>query len=169
VARFEIDPTASQVWIHGSSSVHPIEATAAGLAGWVEVSLTRAGAPAASPSLAGEVRIAVDRLGSGNPLVDAETRRRVDARRHPEIVGTVSSATRSSTGALAVAGEIAFRGEVRDVAGELSVGARDGRLVVEGEQTFDVRDWGLKLPRLGLLRVHPDVRVRIHVEAVPAG
>jgi hypothetical protein len=168
VARFVVEPDASLVWIHGTSSVHPIDAEASGLSGWIEVSLTKAGGPAASPAFSGEVRIAVDRLESGNALVDAETRRRIDARHHPEIVGTVSSATRSSAGALAVTGDIAFRGEVQEVSGEMEVALRDGRLVVEGEQSFDVRNWGLKPPRLGLLRVHPDVRVRIHLEASPA-
>ena len=173
--RHRIDPAASRVWIDGSSSVHPIRAEAGGLTGWVE--LTPAGdAPAGEatsgePALDGEVRIEVDRLRSGNSLVDRETRRRIDARRFPEIVGTVTSAATvggTDGRTLAVTGDIAFRGEVRGVEGDLAVAAGpDGRLTIEGSATFDVRDWGLRPPRVGLLRVHPDVEVRIHLEAVP--
>jgi len=169
VARLEIDPDASRVWIDGSSSVHPIRARAHGLTGWVEVALD-GGAVAEEPGLGGEVRIEVGRLASGNPLVDRETRRRIDARRFPEIVGTVTAADRVDDRTLAVTGDIAFRGEVRPVAGELDlVVGGAGRLTIEGSVALDVRDWGLTPPRVGLLRVHPDIEVRIHVEAVPPG
>jgi len=164
MSRFIIDPEASEVWIEGTSSVHPIHASATGLTGWVELSRSRSGI-ARAPRLAGEVRIAVDRLSSGNSLVDRETRRRVDARRHPEIVGTITGGERSAADRLAVTGDIAFRGEVRPVSGELTVSDDGDRLVLDGSETFDVREWGLEPPRVALLRVHPEVGVRIHVVA----
>jgi polyisoprenoid-binding protein YceI len=162
--RWLLDPGASQVWIEGSSSVHPIRAGATGLTGWVQLS-ARGGKVAATPGLKGEVRIAVDRLQSGNPLVDRETRRRIDARRFPEIVGTATGAERIAAGQLSVTGRIDFRGESRDVSGELIVSIDGDRLTIEGSQTFDVRDWGLQPPKVALLRVHPDIQVRIHIEA----
>lgn len=166
--RFELDPDRSQVSIDGSSSLHPIRARAAGLEGWVTVSLVASGV-AARPSVAGEVRLALDRLASGNPVVDAETRRRIDVRHHPELVGTVTGGRRLAPDRLALDGEIAFRGEVQAVSGELVV-ERDGDdLRLSGEQTFDVRSWGLQPPRLGLLRVHPEVTVRLEAVAVPVG
>jgi YceI-like domain len=164
VSRLAIDPDSSQVWIEGTSSVHPIHATATGLTGWID--LVRSGdGIAADPEVTGEVRIAVERLASGNALVDRETRRRIDARRHPEIVGTVTAAQRSAPNRLTVTGDIAFRGEVCTVSGELVVSFAGDRLILEGAQSFDVRDWGLRPPRIGLLRVHPEVRVRIRVTA----
>ncbi|MCB0963594.1 MAG: YceI family protein, partial [Acidimicrobiales bacterium] len=118
------------------------------------------------PAVAGEVRLALDRLASGNPVVDAETRRRIDVRHHPELVGTVTGGRRVAPDRLALDGEIAFRGEVQAVTGELVV-ERDGDdLHLSGEQTFDVRSWGLQPPRLGLLRVHPEVTVRLEAVAV---
>lgn len=168
MSGFEIDPDASQVWIDGSSSVHPINARATGLTGWVQVAFTEDGL-AEEPGLSGEVRIDVERLRSGNALVDRETRRRIDARRFPEIVGNVTTVQRTDHRTLAVTGEIAFRGEVESVEGDLDVVAEpDGRLIMEGAATFDVRTWGLKPPRVGLLRVHPDIEVRIHLEAEPS-
>lgn len=158
--RFEFDPDRSQVWIEGSSSVHPIHANATGLEGWVELDATRNGL-AAKPNVAGEVRIAVDRLRSGNPLVDRETRRRVDARRHPFIVGRALSSTRVDATTVRLQGEIEFRGETRTVEGELTLQPEGAEMRLVGSQRFDVRDWGLQPPKVGFLQVHPDVDVRL--------
>jgi len=49
------------------------------------------------------------------------------------------------------------------------VSAEGDRLVFEGTQIFDVRDWGLQPPRVALLRVHPEVRIRIRLVVDPAG
>ena len=166
--RFELDPERSQVWIEGSSSVHPIHGTATGLEGWVSLALDSVQV-AAVPAVDGEVRIAVGRLRSGNPLVDAETRRRIDARRFPDIVGTVTGSTRAAGDRVALEGTIAFRGETQEVAGELTVGVADGEIHVTGEARFDVRTWGLQPPRLGLVRVHPDITVRLDAWALSEG
>ena len=143
--------------------MHPVHATATGVTGWIELDWSGDGI-ASALGFAGEVRVAVDRLASGNALVDRETKRRIDATRHPEIIGTATAAERIASDRVAVTGDIAFRGEVRSVSGELIVSRRRaarGR----GTQTFDVREWGLRLPRLGFLRVHPDVRVRVRLVA----
>lgn len=157
VTRFEILPDRSRVWIEGSSSIHPIRASATGLTGWAE--LADSGVLSA-----GLVEIELERLSSGNPLVDRETRRRVNARRHPTIRGTVTAVTGDKS-APSVVGRIEFRGESCDVEGDLSIRPHDDAISIEGKQLFDVRDWGLKPPRLGLLKVNPEVEVRIHVEA----
>jgi len=164
LSRFAFDPDESQVWIEGSSSVHPIHATATGVTGWIELAGSDDDVASAS-GFAGEVRVAVDRLASGNALVDRETKRRIDATRHPEIVGTLTAAERIGDDRLAATGDLAFRGQVRSVSGELGLSFEGERLVVEGTQTFDVREWDLRLPRLGFLRVHPDVVVRVRLVA----
>ena len=165
--RFELDPDRSEVSIAGSSSVHPINARASGLEGWLDLSMTRSGV-AATPSATGSVRIAVERLSSGNPLIDVETRRRMDAGRFPEIVGTVTGSRRLAPDRLGLAGDIALRGEVQPVTGELAITLDGDELHLAGEQVFDVRAWGLKPPRIGLLRVHPEVTVHLEATAVRA-
>jgi len=164
--RFELDPERSRVWIDGSSSVHPIRATASGLEGWVELQVVR-GKVGAEPDVSGEVRISVDRLRSGNPVVDRETRRRIDARRHPHIVGRVTGSSRDGSGAIVLEGVIEFRGETASVDGLLTATFEDGELHVTGAQTFDVRQWGLEPPKVGFLRVHPDVEVRLDAVGTP--
>jgi polyisoprenoid-binding protein YceI len=164
--RYELDPDRSQVWIDGSSSIHPIRATATGLHGWVELQLTD-DTIGANPNAAGEVRVEVDRLKSGNPLVDAETRRRIDAGHHPEIVGVVTASSHLAPDRLALTGDITFRGETRAVDGELVISVDGDDLRLAGSQQLDVRDWGLQPPRVGLLRVHPDITVRFEAVARP--
>lgn len=172
--RYELVPDESQVWIEGTSSVHPIRAVATGLTGWVELSLTKSGLRAGSGVL-GEVRVEVARLRSGNSLVDRETRRRIDAQRFPEIVGTAVASERISADRVSIEGDIAFRGETQRVRGELAVSSpttpegstvAERRVLLEGAQRFDVRDWGLQPPRLALLKVHPEIEVRVRLVAV---
>ena len=165
--RFELDPERSRVLIEGSSSVHPIRARAKGLRGWVELAITN-GAIDPDTVVDGEVRIALDRLRSGNALVDRETRRRVDAGRYPEIVGKVTASRPRSKGGVDLDGEIDFRGTAVAVSGtiEMTLDGDGDEVRLSGRQTFDVRDWGLQLPRLGFLRVHPNVEVSF--EAVGA-
>lgn len=166
---YTIDPERSQVWVDGSSSVHPVRATATGLTGWVEIALSKDGSVAEGGGVDGEVRIEVERLRSGNPLVDRETRRRVDAKQFPEIVGRVIAARRTAGDRVAVEGEIDFRGETCRVEGELTLTAGEDGPVLEGSQRFDVRDLGLEPPRVAMLRVHPEVEVRIRLVIAPAG
>lgn len=106
-------------------------------------------------------------MRSGNGLVDRETRRRIDARRHPEITGVVTGSDRVAGDRLSLRGDLTFRGETRQVEGEVGVVVDDGgeRIVLEGSQSFDVRDWGLEPPRFAMLKVHPGIDVRVHVEA----
>ncbi len=162
MTTYLFDPDRSNVWIEGSSSVHPITATAHGITGEIEVDFDGPKLVKAS-DLIGQVRIEVERLRSGNILVDRETRRRIDARNHPEIVGTVRSSTRTSANSMDLSGEIEFRGQTVAVSGEVTVQVDGNGVCVSGSETFDVRQWGLTLPRLGLLRVHPKVSVRIEL------
>lgn len=162
MARYEIDPQLSEVHIVGTSSVHPIHAGTSGLTGWFEVSM-RSGKLLATPALAGELSVPVVQLESGNSLVDRETRRRIDARNHPDISGVVRTSARTGADSMDVTGDISFRGETREVAGALAIDLVGEDLVLTGEATFDVREWGLRLPRLGLLRVHPDVTVSVRI------
>ena len=165
-ARWIIDPEASVVAIDGSSSLHPIRAGASGLRGWIE-GFPNGGALSSGSEVAGSIEIDVDRLGSGNPLIDRETRRRILARRHPLITGEVVSGSVIDAGAIALEGIISFRGEQIQVEGTMAVARLDSdRIELTGSSRFDVRWWGLRLPRLGLLRVHPEIDVSVHIEAV---
>lgn len=159
MTTYRIDPSASKVDVAATSTLHGIDGRADGVAGSVEID--------EDGVLAGaHVEVDAARLGWGNPLLDRETRRRINVRDHPAISGRVLSVESAADG-MHVRGTIGFLGVENEVTGTVSVvTASSGRVVIEGEQSFDVRDWGLAPPNLLLIRVDPMIRVRIHVEAV---
>ncbi len=94
--------------------------------------------------------------------------RRIDARRYPTIRGIVRDMkSQGVDGRYAVTGDLTFHGVTQTVEGEVSVSRPDdGTLVIEGEHTFDIRDFKVDPPKILMLKVHPEVKVRIRVEAV---
>jgi hypothetical protein len=67
-----------------------------------------------------------------------------------------------------VDGEVTFHGSTRSLQG--TVGASltsEGKLVISGEQVFDIRDFDIASPTVLMLRIYPDVLVQLQVEAEP--
>ena len=63
-------------------------------------------------------------------------------------------------------GELTFHGISRLVEGTVRVeSVSDDRVVISGEQVFDIRDFAVSSPTMLMLRIFPDVRVRLHAEA----
>jgi polyisoprenoid-binding protein YceI len=169
VARFRIVPGLSRVWIEGRSTLHPIRTETSGLEGWVELELGRRGQVDLAAAPEAHLEFEVARLTSGNPLEDRELRRRIDARRFPTIVGdlTAMEAT-DEAGRYRVSGDLTFRGVTRQYEDEMTVeavDAVDGTVILEGEKTFDVRDFGMEPPRILLLKVEPHVSVKVAITA----
>ena len=163
--RFEILPEQSRVWIDARSSLHPIHAETVGLRGWFEADIGPGGRVNPAVAAGAQLELPVERLSSGNPLYDREMRRRIDARRYPTISGALVSMKETGTeGRYRVAGEITLRGVTRPYEDELTVTAVDDHTVrLEGERTFDIRDFGMEPPKILTLRVFPDVTVRVDI------
>ena len=144
--------------------MHAIDGRASEVNGTVDVDL--AGSQVRGVS-AGRVEVPVRSLRSGNPLEDAELQRRVDARRFPTIVGEVRTATPvdGEAGVFRVDGDLTFHGVTQAITGELRITSDGDRVRIEGEHVFDVREFGIKPPRILMLRVEPDVRVTINLVA----
>jgi polyisoprenoid-binding protein YceI len=177
VTRYHIDPERSRVWIDARSNVHPIHSNTDGLEGYIDfdgkavvdahgVVRVKTGKRAA-----GKLSLRVDKLSSGNRLEDRELRRRVDARRYPMIDGVLTSMKPVGTdGRYKVSGDVTFRGVTRSCEDEMSVTPVDERTIrLEGRSTFDIRDFGMEPPRILLLRVEPDVVVRVEIVATKEG
>ena len=164
MTSYRIDPDASDVLIHARSTVHPIEGRATAIGGTLDVDIADGQVTALRSA---RIEVPVRSLRSGNPLEDAELQRRVEARLFPTIAGEVHSATALGDGRFHVEGQLTFHGVTEVVAGEVRITADGDRVRVEGEQVFDVRRFGIKPPRILLLRVEPDVRVEIAVAAEP--
>ena len=63
-------------------------------------------------------------------------------------------------------GDLTFHGVTRPIQGTVTAAvSAAGRMVVTGEQVFDIRDFDVPSPTVLMLRIYPDVRVRLHVEA----
>jgi polyisoprenoid-binding protein YceI len=164
MAVFEVR-TDSQVWTRASSSLHAISGEASGLEGVVEADVV--GGVVEPGSLNARIELRVDKLRSGNPLFDSALKRVVQAGRYPKIVGeTREMVLLEGDGLYQVIGDVTFHGVTRTIDGRVTVEVQDDRtLVIEGEHVFDVEEFGVKPPRIAMIRVHPDVQVRIRVVA----
>jgi hypothetical protein len=165
VARFAVQPEQSTVTIEARSSVGPIQWEASGAEGWVEADLLD-GAIDTSVAPRAHLALSVRRLQSGNTLYDAELMRRIDARRHPTTTVVLRQAT-AAEDRYQLLGDVTFHGVTRQLRGSVIARVDDaGRLLVEGEQTFDIRDFRVPSPTILMLKIFPDVRVRLRLEAV---
>lgn len=158
--RWSIDPATATVTFVATSSVHPIRSSG-GSHGWFEAAVSD-GEFETATAVRGRLEIPLDGLSSGNPLVDREMRRRVDA--YPVIIAEIDTTVESGGSVATVTGTIRFLNEEVLVEGELNL-VTGPRLVGVGE--FDVRWWGLEPPRLLMLRVDPIVTVEIDLPLTP--
>lgn len=167
MTRYRIVPERSRVWIDARSSVHPIHSTTSGLEGFVDMEASDSGEVTFSEPPAGKLSLPVRRLSSGNVLEDRELHKRVDAKRFPTIDGVLTHLERiDGTSRYRVRGDLAFRGMSRACEDDLTVEMVDDRTVrLEGQSTFDIRDFGMEPPRILILRVEPEVVVRVEIIA----
>ena len=65
-----------------------------------------------------------------------------------------------------VSGDLTFRGVTHSYEDAMTVEvAIDGTLTLGGESTFDIRDFGMEPPRILMLKVQPEVTVRVEIVA----
>lgn len=152
--------------IEARSNVGPIVFGATGLHGYVDARISGA-VVAAEPPPSGHVEIELDSLRSGNTLYDAELLRRIDARMHPVTVLELTEATRiGQSKRYQLSGELTFHGITRTIVGSVSASVSGGtQLQVMGEHVFDIRDFDIAAPSVLMLRIYPDVRVQLQLEA----
>jgi len=167
VARFVIDPDRSRVWIEARSSLHPIHSETKGLEGWVEADIQGGGRVNLSVIPKARLELPVELLSSGNSLYDREMRRRINARRFPTISGELTEMKElDGDGQYAVRGDLSFHGVTQNVGGQITVSPLDERTIrLQGEREFDIRDFGLDPPKILILRVYPEVNVRVELIA----
>jgi YceI-like protein len=166
VTRYRIVPTRSRVWIEAHSNVHPIRTEATGLNGWLDLDIGDGTINVDQPLL-GHLEFPVDNLKSGNALEDREMRRRIDVRRYPTIVGDLKSMKQTDEPSrYIVGGDLTFRGTSRSYEDEMTVELpNEGTVIMAGESVFDIRDFGMDAPRILMLKVQPEVTVRIEIVA----
>jgi polyisoprenoid-binding protein YceI len=166
MARYRILASRSRVWIEARSNVHPIHSEAEGLVGWLDLDISD-GKVNVDQTPLGHLEFPVENLKSGNAFEDRELRRRIDARRYPHIAGDLK-AMKHSNGSTEyiVSGDLSFRGVTRSYEDTMTVDAVDDHMVtLAGQSTFDIRDFGMEPPRILMLKVQPEVSVRVEIVA----
>ena len=163
--RFTLDPVRSCIWVDARSNLHPIKTQTRGLHGWVELSLQPDGTVDLLQPVEGNLEVAVDRFSSGNQLYDRELKRRIDARRHPLILGKITGVSSTETpDHYRVAGDLSFHGETRTFAHDMAIEVSDGSsITLRGERVFDIREFRMKPPSMLMLKVYPEVAVRVEL------
>ena len=161
VVRYTVRPTRSRLWIDARSNVHPIHSTADGLEGFIDLD------DGAGSLAAAQVSFPVAKLSSGNPLERRELHKRIDARRYPTLSGVLTGAEPiNDDGRFHVCGDLTFRGVTRSVEGDIAMRIVDAHtLRIEGESMFDIREFEMDPPHILMLRVEPEVNVRIEIIA----
>jgi hypothetical protein len=169
VVVHRIIPERSQVWIHARSTLHPIDSSTTGLEGWIRAAVTAKGALDLSQPVGAHLELPVGLLRGSNPLEEREMKRRINARRYPTIDGELTSVEAAGEAdQYVVTGDLTFYGTTRPCTDTMTITVNDdGVLHLEGESTFDVRDFGMQPPRILMIRVEPVVRVRVAIDAAP--
>jgi PadR family transcriptional regulator, regulatory protein PadR len=167
---FAVIPDRSVILVEVRSSVGPLSFGAIGITGSIDAAVADGSIDVAAQPTA-HLEIGVDGLHSGNGLYDAELLRRIDARRFPRACIDLGQTTAiGSDGRFRLAGEVTFHGVTRPAQGAVQASLKaDQTLVITGEQVFDIRDFAIASPTVLMLRIYPDVRVRLHVEAAVGG
>jgi polyisoprenoid-binding protein YceI len=167
LTRYTLDSVRSCVWVSGRSSLHPINTETRGITGWFEATTRADGSLDLDHAVSGELELAVERLTSGNQLYDRELRRRIDARRFPTISGRLTHiAPDGAHPAYMVTGEISFHGKTRTFVHGMQVEFSDEGISLTGEDVFDIREFGMKPPSMLMVRVYPEITVRVELYGV---
>ena len=168
-STFEIVPDRSVVLIEARSTVGPISFGAVGVTGYVRAAVRQEDV-LVDPAPSAHLRVDVGQLRSGNSLYDAELLHRIDARRYPTAEVELTSCRKIGVDRhLSLGGILTFHGVSRPIHGSVQVSCCGSKLEITGEQAFDIREFDVPSPTVLMLRIYPDVKVRLHVEAAPTG
>ncbi len=139
--------------------------SAGNLSGFVEAEFS-GDVLAADPPPKMHVEVPVEQLKSGNGLQDREMWKLIDSRRFPLIAADLRDVEpNGAPGKYKASGDITLAGRQRRYQGALTVTRSDDGIVVEGELRVDIRDFGLQPPRFLMLKVEPEVNVRLRLTA----
>ncbi len=164
--HYELLAGESEIDITAHSSVHNTRARTTALQGGFDADLAD-GVPVGE--VRGGARVAVASFKSGNRLLEMNTLRHVEARKHREASFEIGAVAPEADGRLRVSGTMTFHGVA--VATEAVVDLEvDGDTVrVRGSWRLVQSDYGLRPPRLLMLKVDDGIDVEFTLVARAAG
>ena len=84
--------------------------------------------------------------------------------RYPTIAGRLTDvATDGAPPGYVVTGEISFHGKVRTFSHGMQIAAQGAAVSLTGEDVFDIREFGMKPPSMLMVRVYPEITVRVEL------
>jgi polyisoprenoid-binding protein YceI len=157
----------SELSLVAESSIHPIRASTTKLEGFFEAELLDDGHLDLSVAPSGRLEVYVENLESGNKLIDREAQRRLNIRRFPSIIAEIVEIRKiEGNGNYKAAGDLTFHGETQRYEDGLALTQLDEHTIeMSGEITVDMRDFGIEPPKLLMVKVYPEVKVRLNVVA----
>lgn len=150
------------------SSIHPIHAKSNELTGVIEGDFDDTGRPQLDAPHRGRVRVTVESIRSGSRLNDMEMQRRAEVGRYPTITFEIGGVMSAGDGQYRGSITVTAHGRTRTVQNDFAMKVDGKRLTAIGQHTFDMRDFGMQPPRIFSLRVSPEVRVKVRLEAEEA-
>jgi polyisoprenoid-binding protein YceI len=160
-------PERSAVVLNVRTSLGPISFGADGIEGFIEVAVWDDGIEAGGAAAA-HLELLVARLTSGNSAYDSELRRQIDGRRFPTAyvdLHTITPLDQKSS-SFQVRGEVTLRGVTVPATGVVVVELPEpGLIAVSGEDTLNISDFGIPPPSLFMIKIDPEVKLRLHLEA----
>jgi polyisoprenoid-binding protein YceI len=166
VPRFRVNPEKSTVDVRLRVNLHPSHVSTSALSGTIDCELDAAGRPRLDRPYGARLTLPVKAISSGNALQDREMRRRFDASRYPTITVNVDTGeSLGKTDRYRAVGRLTMHGQTREIAANVRVRTSGREMTITGKQVLNVREFGIDPPRLILLRMEPEVDVRVHIVA----
>jgi polyisoprenoid-binding protein YceI len=166
VAQFRVNTSKSSVKVGLRINLHPSHIDANALTGVIECEIDDQGRPRLDQPYSAELSLPVDAIKSGNSIQDREMRRRFDAGRYPTITARVTDGEAlEGEGRYRAVAQLTMHGQSREISGEIQLRVDGTTMTIDGQQVINVKDFGIDPPRLIILKVEPEVDLRVHIVA----
>lgn len=166
MTQFRVNTSQSTVKVGLRINLHPSHIDANALSGVIECELDDNGQPRLDQPYSAELSLPVNAIKSGNGIQDREMRRRFDVSRYPTITARVTHGEAlEGDGRYRAVAQLTMHGQTREISGEIHLRVDGTTLTIDGQQVINVKDFGIDPPRLIILKVEPEVDLRVHIEA----
>jgi len=167
--KYRIIPERSRLWALARSSLHPIQVETGAVGGFIDAQMAGEGLDLSFPTRS-EIEVPSQDLKTGNFLYDRELARQLEVSRYPVVRGVLTAVSGLGGQRYQVRARLLLHGVEHELEAAATLSQAHGQtLLVEGEQTIDMRDFALNPPRLLMLQVYPEVRVRMRIVADAEG
>jgi polyisoprenoid-binding protein YceI len=166
VPQFRVSTSQSSVKVGLRINLHPSHIDASALSGVIECEVDDEGRPRLDQPYSAELELPIEAIKSGNGIQDREMRRRFEASRYPTITARVTHGEAlPGEGRYRAVAQLTMHGQTREIAGEVQLRVDGTTMTIDGQQVINVKDFGIDPPRLIILKVDPEVDLRVHIVA----